>query len=287
MESPPTPPNDNTPAVTLPGDATEKTAGQPPKAPQNGEKGNSLTPPPVGVQPKSPELTPVDTRKKELAEELDTLEGEVLVAAEWGIFKRSDAQHPANIYGILDEAQKALASGNLSGAETAIMRGREVLNQVESSSWVWGINNQFGFLPIIFTALSGLLTYKFVFRNFLDLEGTTLLHYAAFAGMIGAILRCLYWLQFQASQALFRPRWFTVFIVAPPIGAILGWFVSLLIKVSVQAVSKDPMTTDWRMISLVAAFAGFNWEWALGVLEETVKSLLARISDKSPAKTKS
>jgi len=237
------------------------------------------------------EQSPLKERQDQLEQELNDLENEVIVAGEWGIFPErkteAGAPQPGGIHSVLADAHKALDDGKLDDAQRAILRGRKELNRAETSSWNWAINNQFGFLAIVLTALSTLLIYKFVFQMWLGLRGMNLLHYAAFAGLVGAILRNLYWLQYQTNRGLFRPRWFTSFIVAPPIGAILGWLVSLLVKVTVQAVSKDSVETDWRTISLLAAFAGFNWNWALRVLEDAAKSTLERVKGKSSAKKES
>lgn len=245
-----------------------------------------------GVHPKNASLRaarPSEGKPQDgddLASLLTKLENEVQVADEWGIFnkgkiglnkRRSDGE----IYDLLGEARKALDHRKPENMEIAILRGREALNHAESTNWIWALNNQFGVLPLFLTGLSALMTYVLVFQTWLKLEGVDVLHHASLAGMVGAVFRSLYWLQYQTNRGLLRPRWFTTFIVAPPIGAVLGWLVSLIVSVVAQAVSKSGADTDWRTISLFAVFAGFNWEWALAWLERIVKSVQNRMERKT------
>jgi hypothetical protein len=257
-----------------------------PHPPKEEEHKNPATPSANGATPGQP-----DQRRVELARDLNNLASEVVVADEWGIFKDAEpgtgAHEPPRIYQTLAAAYQALAAGKLEEVEIALLAGRAGLNRAQNSDRAWRINNHFGLLPILFIAFSTLLVYRFVFQGWLGVEGADIITHAAFAGMVGAVLRSLYWLQFQTGKGLLRPRWFTTFIVAPPIGAIFGWLVSLLVKTAAQAVSKGAVETDWKTVSLLAAFAGFKWEWALGWLEETAHSIQARTKDKTPAKPKS
>lgn len=283
MENPLEPQNENKPAkeTTLVSNSNTAAGGSAALPPNGG-----------GHKAVTKALSQQEVEKQELEQDLNNLISEVVVADEWGIFKNTNTQtgipQPSAMDELLAQAREALAAGKLKEAEAAILRGRQALNHAQITNWGWAINNQFGLLPILITALFALLTYRVVFRMWFGLDGMNLVHHAAFAGMVGAVLRSLYWLQYQTSKGLLRPRWFVTFIVAPPLGAILGWLVSLLVRVSVQAVTagKDSVNTDWRTISLLAAFAGFNWEWALGILEEAAKSTLARIREKTPSKTK-
>ena len=289
MENPP--PSSTEPPISE--EAPEATTNNP----TGGGNGSPGELPPAGVppdpakeikveQPKTDQCK-LDERKEELDQSLSSLASEVLVADEWGIFKSGGSKEKPAIYGQLTRASNALEAGKFDDAEAEILNGWEMLNNAQNANWVWRMNNRFGILPIFFTAMSAVLTYLFVFRIWLDLDRMSVIHHAAFAGMVGAVLRSLYWLQFQTGKGLLRPRWFTTFIVAPPIGTILGGLIYLLIKASVQAVSKDIVNTDWPTISLLAAFAGFKWEWALEILEEAAKSVQARIKEKTPAKANS
>jgi hypothetical protein len=223
----------------------------------------------------------LDQDKQKLAQSLDELAGEIVVADEWGIF--GNAQPPA-IYVALDLAYETLAVGKPEQAQAAILNVQAALNQAQNASWSWQIQNRFGLPSILLVALSTLVTYDLIFWPKFWFDWTKVIEHATFAGMVGAVLRSLYWLQFQAGRGVFRPRWFVSLLVAPPIGIMLGWLVSLLINAAAQAVNKGTVNADWRTICLLAAFAGYNWEWTLEWLEEAANSIRSRIKEKAVAK---
>jgi hypothetical protein len=286
VENPPETPKEEAAAGKPPARKPDVAPGDAAPREPAGERKDPPTASPSGAAPGQP-----DQRRVELARDLNNLASEVVVADEWGIFKDAEpgtgAHEPPRIYQTLAAAYQALAAGKLEEVEIALLAGRAGLNRAQNRDRAWRINNHFGLLPILFIAFSALLVYRFVFQWWLGIEGRDIVTHAAFAGMVGAVLRSLYWLQFQTGKGLLRPRWFTTFIVAPPIGAIFGWLVSLLVKTLAQAVSKGAVDTDWKTVSLLAAFAGFKWEWALGWLEETARSIQARTRDKTPTKPKS
>lgn len=245
----------------------------------------------AGTSTATPVLSELEQRKLELARKLNDLASEVVVADEWGVFCKEEAadgsQQPF-VYKVLARAYAALGAGKPEEVEQALLEGRAALNGALCCKWLWRINNQYGVVPILFTALFALATYYFIFLVGLRLDLPEAIRHPAFAGMIGAVLKSLYWLQFQTGKGLLRPRWFTSFIVTPLIGAILGWIVSLLIgAIALLASSGSAVRTDWKTVSLLAALAGFKWEWALGWMEESAKALQARFKEKPSAKPKS
>jgi hypothetical protein len=237
-----------------------------------------------GAPTMTPPLSQLEQRKLELAQKLNALASEVVVADEWGIFCKERAasgglQQPF-VYQVIARAYMALAAGKLEEVEQTLLEGRAALNRALCGQWLWRVNNQYGVLPILFTALVTLATYHLIFHVGLGIDLQEAIKNPVFAGMIGAVLKSLYWLQFQTGKGLLRPRWFTSFIVTPLIGAILGWVVSLLIgAVALLASSGSAVQTDWKTVSLLAAFAGFKWEWALGWMEESAKAFQARFKD--------
>ena len=234
--------------------------------------GDAATP----AQPSTPpKPAPVEDRRADLTHELDLLKAEIEVAAEWGIFGVGpDAIARDLVIATLKKASDALAAGRLDEADQAVFEARISYGEKQNSSWIWGLNNRFGFLPLLLMALSATLTYRLFFELKLGMTADEILRDASFAGMVGAVLKSMYWVQFQTSRGMLTPRWCATFIVGPPIGVILGWLVSLMVAAGVRAVASQPAAaqTDWRTVSLLAAFAGYKWEWALGVLRDIAKS---------------
>jgi len=133
----------------------------------------------------------------------------------------------------------------------------------------------------LFTACSAAFAYWIVFIWFLGLGISGTIHHPAFLGLAGAVLKSLYWLQYQINKGLLRPRWFAYFMVAPFVGVLLGALSSLAVKVGFKLASGGGGTApDWRAIGLVAAFAGFNWEWALEKFRAGAEVVTSHLRDK-------
>ena len=217
---------------------------------------------------------------------ISALASEFLIAQEWGLFrstKGAAAETPQQIIlAALEGAQAALKIEDFGKADLCVMRGRAVLSEAQNSSPFWYFaNNRFGVLPLVFTAMSAGAAYWLVFVRFLKLDVAQTIHHAAFFGFAGAVLKALYWLQFQINKGLLRPRWLSYFIVAPFIGVLLGGVSGLIVHVGFKLASGTPPSTpDWRTVGLFAAFAGFNWEWALEKFKAGAEAVAARASDK-------
>jgi hypothetical protein len=194
------------------------------------------------------------------------LSSEFAIAQEWGLFKGDKGdQSSTQLLGWLEKASAAIFANDLATANNALLHGRAILNQAQLDGSLWYIvNNRFGFLPILFTAISSVVAFVVVFQLILKLSISECLHNPAFLGLAGSILKSLYWLQYQTNKGLLRPRWLTSFIIGPFVGVLLGAISSLIVNVGFKlAAGSAQATPDWRTVGLVAAFAGFNWEWAL------------------------
>jgi asparagine N-glycosylation enzyme membrane subunit Stt3 len=116
---------------------------------------------------------------------------------------------------------------------------------------------------------------------FFELTIPQMLHHPVFFGWVGAILKSLYWLQYQINKGLLRPRWFTYFMIAPPIGVILGGIAALVVNVGFRIANAGAHgNADWKTVALIAAFAGFNWEWALEKFRIGADAVSSRLFDK-------
>jgi hypothetical protein len=232
-----------------------------------------------------PKDSPSEAERKLVEQNLQALGSEFAVAQEWGLFpsKNGAANDDADtILKRIEAAGAAIKGNDLITANTSLLDGRAILNRVHSARPYWFLgNNRFGILPLVMTFVSGAATYALVFLWFLGLTVPQMLHHPVFYGWVGAILKSLYWLQYQINKGLLRPRWFTYFMIAPPIGVILGGIAALVVNVGFQIADAGAHgNADWKTVALVAAFAGFNWEWALEKFRIGADAVSSRFFDK-------
>jgi hypothetical protein len=225
-------------------------------------------PPVPPVLPPSGLATSPTTQPGSFAGKIDELGSEFVTGEEWGLFGGAENNPDSlktKIIENLGKARAAIATNDLTTQQTAFLEAKDAFSEAQRRRPIWYLaNTQFGLLPLLFTMCSGALTYGFVFRRFMDMPTDAIIRSAAFWGLSGAILKALYWMQFQINKGVLRPRWLAYFLVAPPIGILLGAISNLIVKVGFKLVHEGKDTTlDWRVIALFAAFAGFNWEWAL------------------------
>ena len=274
LQPPPGPPAD--PATAS---AAQKPAPEPAAPPSSGQSGAAST--------------SAESLTAALTGQLESLGSEFVTASEWGLFRDDrggGAKDPLKerIITALNVARVAATAGDVPSFQTAYLEAKTALNQAEQSRPVWYLgNNRFGLLPLLFTVASAVLVYLIVFLWFLGYGTSELLHSPLFLGFAGAILKSLYWLQYQINKGLLRPRWFAYFLVAPLIGVLLGGLSALAMKVGFKFLETDlrQLALDWRVIGLFSAFAGFNWEWALDKIRYRADALAAAIAQKSNATT--
>jgi hypothetical protein len=112
-------------------------------------------------------------------------------------------------------------------------------------------------LFIFYYELDSSLSTKF---GFLGANLTAI--YVIAWGVIGGILRGLWWLWHNVNKRQYRKVWIIWFISTPFLGGILGAIAYLLIFAGLMAVSEDKNKIPNSMLVIVtAALAGFNWEW--------------------------
>jgi len=214
---------------------------------------------------------------------LNSLGSEFAVAQEWGLFPQTNGAEnktATEILASLKSAGDALKAKDLIAANAALLQGRAALSSVQSKKW-YIANNRYGVVPIIFTAVGTLIIYWVLFIKLLNLSFLQTVHHPVFWGLVGAVLKSLYWLQQKTNRGLLRPRWFTYFIIAPFVGVILGAIATLLIRVGVRLANKSGTAMpDWETVAVIAAFAAFNWEWALEKFKLGADSIYSRFVDK-------
>lgn len=101
-------------------------------------------------------------------------------------------------------------------------------------------------------------------------------------GIIGSVLRGLWWLRFNVARNNYRKGWNLHYISSPFIGGILGAIVYILILGGLVSVTNQQLTpTNSLAIIPIAAFAGFNWEWAVKLFKKIEKIIDTEKDDNS------
>lgn len=92
-------------------------------------------------------------------------------------------------------------------------------------------------------------------------------YWAPLIGCLGGSLRGLWWLFRHISRKDFRKTWWFWFIVSPLIGTGLGIFTYFAVLAGVAATTSSATISQSGLTMFLVGFAGFNWNWALQVLE--------------------
>jgi hypothetical protein len=105
-------------------------------------------------------------------------------------------------------------------------------------------------------------------------------------GVIGSTLRGLWWLRFNVASNKYRKGWRLHYASSPFIGGILGALVYILIFGGLVSVTNTPITpTNSVAIIPIAAFAGFNWDWAVKLFNRIEKIIEVKDSEKDDDKS--
>jgi hypothetical protein len=186
---------------------------------------------------------------------------------------------------LLSEAKQYYANALYS-----VGRGWIFENEYAGYIWIW---------------LAGLLVSVFALYYFgVTIQLSEKLHVpdaainAVIWGVIGAVLRAIWFLKEKVDERGFRKSWNVYFISVPFLGGILGGIVYLIVSAGLVILTGPSSIADNTTgsantttnaitnpsISAIAiipfsALAGYNWEWAIGVFNQ--------IGERFPSKTTS
>ena len=88
-------------------------------------------------------------------------------------------------------------------------------------------------------------------------------------GIIGGLLRGLWWLWKNVDKRQYRKTWIIWFISTPFLGGILGAISYFLIFAGLSALSEsnnENETPNTFLVLAISTLAGFNWEWIVDQL---------------------
>lgn len=146
-------------------------------------------------------------------------------------------------------------------------------NAIYQASSVWRFFNVYAFhLWIFFIGMIPLILSIYYFALYANTEGETVIFgqfpllavQAVVWGMIGGLFQDIWYLWRHVHNRDYRNTWMIQYFSAPFIGGILGAIIYIIIAAGLVVLDADASGTPRDFVVMgLAAFAGWNWEWAI------------------------
>jgi len=91
-------------------------------------------------------------------------------------------------------------------------------------------------------------------------------------GTLGSVIRGFWSLWYRVNRLEYRNVWTTWYVISPVMGALLGGAVYLAFVVGLITTTLKVDITNPVLAYLLAIVAGYNWEWAQGILKKFAES---------------
>jgi len=223
----------------------------------------------------------------------DRLETKLNTASENGLFLLKDEEGYNNILnplmkaiGILAPLVSASKQGlpvNLSPAQYEEARrnvnnAQHLFDRAVNAIGLWRrLLYIYGFFTWLYLILATVGISWVLIRYAPSISGSVLFPsvpiQALLSGSLGGILRGGMALWYDVNRGEYRKVWATWFLLTPIMGALLGGAVYLAFIVGIVATTQTVNFTNPQVSYLLAFIAGFNWEWAVDVLDKVAKGL--------------
>lgn len=201
---------------------------------------------------------------------IDEVVSELMTTQEWGLFS-SSTDKEKEIIDQLKVAREKATGSQFHEAQTALLIAKGALSRAQHESKWYLLQNTYAIIPLVLTSASTIGAYfaaKWIAR-FTSTSESLLL--PEIVGIGGSLLRAFYWCQFQIGRGQLRSRFIAQLICSPFIGAMLGALAYPIVILSSKAVAADSHEApSTAAMLLIAAFSGYNWEWALNRFLVTV-----------------
>jgi hypothetical protein len=263
------------------------------------ETSTSLPKPPPSPPPQ-PLLPPADGKKrlteeldesslKDYKERIDKFMVQFRAASENGLFYRrrefekkgiNPSKRVDDILTHIIKARSYLHEKDLASCEYSLARAEDLyFETVYTRSRSWRFNNVYAFhlwlyfmvmIFSIFTIYISLSEAGLIYR--VEVGGEPLVFgvfpilgaQAVIWGMVGGLLQDIWYLWRHVHNRDYRTTWIIQYYSAPFIGGILGAIVYIIIVAGLIVLDTDTSGTPRDFVVMgLAAFAGWNWEWAI------------------------
>jgi hypothetical protein len=222
--------------------------------------------------------------------QIDFLTTQIMYASENGLFARTGLEYKNNIDKAIIGADAALKAATVEA--DAALKGKKI---VEASALVYEAKRYFdevwntapkvwlalfgrGWMhhlcTVLGTCMAGLILYLVWQDDFCCFNKCS-----ALFGLLGAVVRSLYWITRQANARTLRRVWATQNVFGPLLGMILGCIAYFLLRSSLVVVTQDNTQPNEYAVVVLAFYAGFNWEWILTLLNKVASQINTKSSD--------
>jgi len=232
----------------------------------------------------------VQDREKTIREYIDNTEIKLLTAISNGLFDQDgvggkDAWE--KIENLLGEARASLEKKNFAEAETKQATALGYIHDaLTKPKAYWRFVNVHA--APIWIYLLGVLVALFVFfYSDVDTMIQTKMGisedvvFVVAWGVIGGVLRALWKLKKSVGGQKHKRSYRIYYLSSPFLGGIFGAITYLLIIGGLVSINGTNSPTSIIPILPIAAFAGFNWEWAVGLFNRIADILSVDSKNKS------
>lgn len=244
---------------------------------------------PIAVQTLAPLWTshppPLSEELKDFLEYAEQTEDAFRVMVEAGLFTDEGAENDLvrkdaeSIHASLLSCRRAARAGDLDTARRDLAQAEQTLHHAlyRTKTWWWRQRHchqshlllyYLLVLSVLVGAGTGFLDWALGFIGFQVADSIWSVPTAMFGlGVLGAVLRGLFYLQEKVSRRRHRRSFLTAHLAAPWIGGLFGIFTYLLLAAGVLALegtATTPSVVERSPLTLALVFfAGFKWEWLL------------------------
>ncbi len=231
-------------------------------------------------------------KKEELIEKIDDLDVWVSTAIENGLFCVQDDVSVDNILNKLKDARDDIdiekkSPLDFSQCDYNLSKAAAYYSQaIASAPLSWRLLNIYAvhlwaYLIVFLSAI--FIFYSFNLLSFIKFEQFEIpivaVHAAAW-GIIGGLLRGLWWLWKNVDDRQYRKVWIIWFISTPFLSGILGAIVYFLLFAGLIVISNTQVEDinqvkdiNPMLVIVLAALAGFNWDWAVNQFKKIGEKL--------------
>ncbi len=202
--------------------------------------------------------------------QVEALASRILIAEENGLFRFEKAK------ALRDKIQSAIEEALAADTQAKADGCQSKLNKLFEEAWggsppYWRILYRYGFLHLFLAAL-GAFAMAWAIRAWsTSLSGIIGVPEKFFwIGYLGAILKAFFWTLFQATRGQLLKSMALPQMVAPLIGVLLSIPIFYLFKAGVIVFGGETQNIEINenVMGLVVFFSGFNWNWALELLQK-------------------